>query len=43
MRIQKYQIPANGGEILSGFIERRIYDAYKYKDNPDLRFQPEEF
>lgn len=31
------------GEVLSDTIERLVQDAYKFKNNPDLRFQPEEF
>ena len=41
--IELYNELKGSGEILSDFIERHVYDAYKYKDNPDLRFQPEEF
>lgn len=31
------------GKQPKGFVEMFVQDAYKYKDNPDLRFQPEEF
>ena len=40
---EAYNELKGSGETLSDFIERHVYDAYKYKDNPDLRFQPEEF
>lgn len=41
--IELYNELKRNGEILSDFIEIRVQDAYKFKDNPDLRFKPEEF
>ena len=41
--IELYNKLKGSGEILSDFVKIRVQDAYKYKDNPDLRFQPEEF
>ena len=41
--IELYNELKGSGEILSDFVKIRVQDAYKYKDNPDLRFQPEEF
>ena len=41
--IELYNELKGCGEILSDFVKIRVQDAYKYKDNPDLRFQPEEF
>lgn len=41
--IELYNELKENGEILSDFIEIRVKDAYKYKDNPNLRFKPEEF
>lgn len=41
--IELYNELKGNGEILNDFIEIRVQDAYKYKNNPDLRFKPEEF
>lgn len=41
--IELYNELKGSGEILSDFVKIRVQDAYKYKDNPDLRFQPKEF
>ena len=41
--IELYNELKGNCEPLSNSVEILVCDAYKYKNNPDLRFQPEEF